>query len=126
MTATINESGTGAATGAVGRIARVTGPVIDAEFPADAMPGIYNALTVDVELDGNTSAITYASDQHLGENVIRAITMQSTDGLLRGQEVRDNGSVITSPIGDVVKVHIFNALGDSLDVESSELDVQEC
>ncbi|HIW46937.1 MAG TPA: F0F1 ATP synthase subunit beta [Candidatus Yaniella excrementigallinarum] len=125
MTATINESGTGAATGAVGRIARVTGPVIDAEFPADAMPGIYNALTVDVELDGKTSTITFETAQHLGENLVRAIAMQSTDGLVRGQEVRDTGSAITVPVGDVVKGHIFNALGDSLDVESSELDVQE-
>ena len=91
MTATINESGTGAATGAVGRIARVTGPVIDAEFPADAMPGIYNALTVDVELDGKTSTITFETAQHLGENLVRAIAMQSTDGLVRGQEVRDTG-----------------------------------
>lgn len=125
MTATINESGSSATAGAVGRIARVTGPVIDAEFPADAMPDIYNALTVELELDGEKSTITFETAQHLGENLIRAIAMQSTDGLVRGQEVRDTGAAISVPVGDVVKGHIFNALGDSLDVDISELDVQD-
>ncbi|HEY4577722.1 MAG TPA: F0F1 ATP synthase subunit beta [Yaniella sp.] len=125
MTATINESGTGATTGAVGRIARITGPVIDAEFPADAMPEIYNALTVQLTLNGETSTVTFETAQHLGENMVRAIAMQATDGLVRGQEVVDTGAPISVPVGDVVKGHIFNALGDSLDVDISELDVQE-
>src|SRR5690625_2344024 len=125
MTATINESGTGATTGAVGRIARITGPVIDAEFPADAMPEIYNALTVQLTLNDETTAITFETAQHLGENMVRAIAMQPTDGLVRGQEVVDTGEPISVPVGDVVKGHIFNALGDSLDVDISELDVQE-
>ncbi|MDN6637976.1 MAG: F0F1 ATP synthase subunit beta, partial [Yaniella sp.] len=80
MTATLNESGRSATGGAVGRISRVTGPVIDAEFPADAMPEIYNALTVEVELSGKKSTITFETAQHLGENMVRAIAMQSTDG----------------------------------------------
>ena len=125
MTATINESGTGATIGAVGRIARITGPVIDAEFPADAMPEIYNALTVQLTLNGETSTVTFETAQHLGENMVRAIAMQATDGLVRGQEVVDTGAPISVPVGDVVKGHIFNALGDSLDVDISELDVQE-
>ncbi len=125
MTATINESGTGATTGAVGRIARITGPVIDAEFPADAMPEIYNALTVQLTLEGKTTKVTFETAQHLGENMVRAIAMQATDGLVRGQEVLDTGAPISVPVGDVVKGHIFNALGESLDVDISELDVQE-
>src|SRR5699024_12318059 len=125
MTATINESGRSATGGAVGRISRVPGPVIDAEFPADAMPEIYNALTVDVELDGKKSTITFETAQHLGENLVRAIATQSTDGLVRGQEVRDTGSAMTVPVGDVVKGHIFIAIGDSLGVERSELDVPD-
>ena len=125
MTATINESGTGATTGAVGRIARITGPVIDAEFPADAMPEIYNALTVQLTLEGKTTKVTFETAQHLGENMVRAIAMQATDGLVRGQEVVDTGAPISVPVGDVVKGHIFNALGESLDVDISELDVQE-
>ena len=125
MTSTINETGTGATTGAVGRIARITGPVIDAEFPADAMPDIYNALTVQLTLNGKTNTVTFETAQHLGENMIRAIAMQATDGLVRGQEVTDTGAPISVPVGDVVKGHIFNALGESLDVDISELDVQE-
>ena len=125
MTATMNESGSGAKTGAVGRIARITGPVIDAEFPADAMPEIYNALTVQLTLGGQTSTITFEVAQHLGENMVRAIAMQATDGLVRGQEVIDTGQPISVPVGDVVKGHIFNALGDSLDVDIADLDVQE-
>ena len=125
MTATMNESGSGAKTGAVGRIARITGPVIDAEFPADAMPEIYNALKVQLTLGGQTSTITFEVAQHLGENLVRAIAMQATDGLVRGQEVIDTGQPISVPVGDVVKGHIFNALGDSLDVDIADLDVQE-
>src|SRR5690625_4337875 len=125
MTATINESGSGAKTGAVGRIARITGPVIDAEFPADAMPEIYNALTVELTLNGKTSTVTFETAQHLGENLVRAIAMEATDGLVRGQEVVDTGAPITVPVGDVVKGHIFNALGDSLDIDINELDVQD-
>src|SRR5699024_2401066 len=125
MTATINESETGATAGALGRIARITGPVIDAEFPADAMPEIYNALTVQLTLNGQTSTVTFETAQHLGENLVRAIAMEATDGLVRGQEVLDTGAPISVPVGDVVKGHIFNALGDSLDVDISELDVKE-
>ena len=59
MTATINDQGTGASTGgAIGRVARVIGPVIDAEFPANAMPEIYNALTAELTLNGQTRVVT--------------------------------------------------------------------
>src|SRR5699024_11355853 len=102
-----------------------TGPVVDSEFPAHAMQGIYNALSVDVELDVKTPTITLEAALHLGENLVRASAMQSTDGLVLRQEVRDSGSAITVPVGDVVKGHIFHARGDCVGVESSELDVQE-
>src|SRR5690625_126856 len=125
MTATINESGSGAKTGAVGRIARITGPVIDAEFPADAMPEIYNALTVELTLNGKTSTVTFETAQHLCDHLVRAIAMEATDALVRGQDVVDTGAPITVPVGDDVKGHIFNALGDSLDIDIKELDVQD-
>ncbi|MGO1182568.1 MAG: F0F1 ATP synthase subunit beta [Micrococcaceae bacterium] len=125
MTATINESGTGSATGAVGRIARVTGPVIDAEFPSDAMPEIYNALTAELTVNGETRTITFETAQHLGDNLVRAISLQSTDGLVRGAAVTDSGAPISVPVGDVVKGHIFNVLGEALDVETSTLEVNE-
>ncbi|PXA77516.1 MULTISPECIES: F0F1 ATP synthase subunit beta [Auritidibacter] len=125
MTATINDTATGQQAGAVGRVARVTGPVIDAEFPADAMPEIYNALTAEITIDGKTQTVTFEVAQHLGENLVRAISMQSTDGLVRGAEVKDTGAAISVPVGDVVKGHIFNVLGESLDVPTSELQVTE-
>ncbi|HEY2193594.1 MAG TPA: F0F1 ATP synthase subunit beta, partial [Actinomycetospora sp.] len=98
-----------------GRIARVLGPVIDVEFPRDAVPELFNALTFDVTLDGETKTLTLEVAQHLGDNQVRTIAMQPTDGVVRGQEVTDSGHSITVPVGDVVKGHVFNALGDCLD-----------
>src|SRR5262245_36855007 len=107
MTAAVEETRAG-----VGRVTRVIGPVVDAEFPRDAMPDIYAALKVDVELSGGTRTLTLEVAQHLGDNMIRAISMQPTDGLVRGTEVRDTGGPITVPVGDVTKGHVFNAIGE--------------
>src|SRR5512133_3550873 len=102
---------------AVGRVLRVIGPVVDAEFPRDAMPDIFNALHVDVTLAEGTKTLTLEVAQHLGDNVVRAISMQPTDGLVRGAEVTDTGSGISVPVGDVTKGHVFNALGDVLNAD---------
>src|SRR4051812_27808662 len=109
----------------VGRVVRVIGPVVDAEFPRDAMPDIYNALHVEVTLSEGTKTLTLEVAQHLGDNVIRAISMQPTDGLVRGSAVKDTGSGISVPVGDVTKGHVFNALGEVLNVDPSTLDIQE-
>jgi F-type H+-transporting ATPase subunit beta len=98
-----------------GRIARVLGPVIDVEFPRDAVPDLFNALTFEVTLDGETKMLTLEVAQHLGDNQVRTIAMQPTDGVVRGTEVTDTGSAISVPVGDVVKGHVFNALGKCLD-----------
>lgn len=124
MTATATEH-VAATTGATGRIARVIGPVVDVEFPADAIPSIYNALTTEITLNGETKTITFEVALHLGDNVIRAISLQATDGLVRGTAVVDTGAPISVPVGDVVKGHIFNVLGQPLDVTESELDITE-
>ena len=108
-----------------GRVARVIGPVVDIEFPSDAMPKIFNALNVEVTLAGETKKLTLEVAQHLGDNLVRAISMQPTDGMVRGSEVTDSGSPISVPVGDVTKGHVFNALGESLDVPTSSLNVQE-
>ena len=109
-----------------GRVARVTGPVVDVEFPVEAMPGLYNALHVDVDFgDGNARELTLEVAQHIGDNMIRAISMQPTDGLVRGAEVRDTGDSITVPVGDVTKSHVWNTLGKPLDVEESSLQINE-
>src|SRR6185437_12355519 len=100
---------------ATGRVVRVTGPVVDVEFPRDAMPDLFNALKVDVDLADLGKTLTLEVAQHLRDNVVRTISMQPTDGLVRGAEVRDTGGPISVPVGDVTKGHVFNALGECLD-----------
>ncbi|MPZ26559.1 MAG: F0F1 ATP synthase subunit beta [Micromonosporaceae bacterium] len=111
---------------ATGRVVRVIGPVVDAEFPRDGMPEIYHALHTDVQLAEGAKTLTLEVAQHLGDNLIRAISMQPTDGLVRGAEVRDTGSPISVPVGEVTKGHVFNAIGDCLNLTpGEELDVTE-
>jgi F-type H+-transporting ATPase subunit beta len=115
----------GTAGTATGRIARVTGPVVDVEFPVGSLPGIYNALHTDVTLGGETKTLTLEVAQHLGDNLVRTISLAPQDGMVRGAEVRDTGKPISVPVGDVVKGHVFNTLGESMDVPIAELNVQE-
>src|SRR5215468_5687424 len=110
---------------AVGRVVRVIGPVVDAEFPRDAMPDIYNALHVDVTLSGGTRTLTLEVAQHLGDNMVRAISMQPTDGLVRGAEVRDTGNAIEVPVGDVTKGRVWNVTGKCLNQDESEFEITE-
>jgi F-type H+-transporting ATPase subunit beta len=110
---------------ATGRVARVIGPVVDVEFPVDAMPGIYNALQVEVTLGEETKMLTFEVAQHLGDNLVRAISMQPTDGLVRGAPVVDTGESISVPVGDVTKGHVWNVLGETLDVPTSSLKITE-
>src|SRR6516225_6655331 len=126
MTATVeNPAGSGATTTGTGRVARVIGPVVDVEFPAEQMPEIYFALRVDVALGDVTRTLTLEVEQHIGDNMVRAISLQPTDGLIRGAEVTDTGAPIEVPVGDVTKGHVFNALGEPLDVPASSLKVTE-
>src|SRR5689334_14906556 len=108
MTVTDTETSTG-------RVVRVTGPVVDVEFPRNAVPELYNALHLDVSLETVAKRLTLEVAQHLGDNLVRTISMQPTDGVVRGQEVTDTGAPISVPVGDQVKGHVFNALGDCLD-----------
>jgi F-type H+/Na+-transporting ATPase subunit beta len=108
-----------------GRVARVIGPVVDIEFGRNSLPALYNALTVEIELGELSKTLTLEVAQHLGDDLVRAIALQPTDGLVRGAEVTDTGSSITVPVGDVTKGHVFNVLGESLDVPSSSLDIKE-
>jgi F-type H+-transporting ATPase subunit beta len=119
MTATLD-----AAT-ATGRVARVIGPVVDVEFGPDTMPDIYNALQVEVSIGAEVHTLTLEVAQHIGDNQVRAISMQPTDGLVRGTPVVDTGAPIEVPVGDVTKGHVFNALGRPLDVPEQSLHVTE-
>ncbi|MEU8788737.1 F0F1 ATP synthase subunit beta [Streptomyces sp. NPDC048643] len=102
---------------ATGRVARVIGPVVDVEFPVDAMPDIYNALHVEVADPANAGekkTLTLEVAQHLGDGLVRTISMQPTDGLVRQAAVTDTGSGITVPVGDFTKGKVFNTLGEVL------------
>ncbi|MEU9326228.1 F0F1 ATP synthase subunit beta [Streptomyces canus] len=105
---------------ATGRVARVIGPVVDVEFPVDAMPEIYNALHVEVAdpaLDGAKKTLTLEVAQHLGDGLVRTISMQPTDGLVRQAVVTDTGASITVPVGDFTKGKVFNTLGEVLNTD---------
>jgi F-type H+-transporting ATPase subunit beta len=120
MTATMDTTTDQAKAPGVGRVARVTGPVVDVEFPVEAMPELFNALTVDVSFDegeegGGTRMLTLEVAQHIGDNMVRTISMQPTDGLVRGANVQDTGAPISVPVGEVTKGRIFNLLGRPLD-----------
>jgi len=127
MTATTTEGATATQNQAgAGRVSRIIGPVIDVEFPADAMPAMYNLLTVDVELSGETKSLNLEVAQHIGDNMVRAISLQPTDGVVRGAPVKDSGGPITVPVGDVTLGHVFNTTGDCLNLKGDEkLEVTE-
>src|ERR1700729_4325308 len=124
-TAETTAAGGSASPAATGRVARVIGPVVDVEFATEEMPEIYNALHVDVTIGDTTRTLTLEIAQHLGDDTVRAISMQPTDGLVRGAAVTDTGGPITVPVGDVTKGHVFNVLGEPLDVPASSLNVTE-
>ena len=102
----------------VGRIEQVTGVVVDAVF-AGELPEIYSALTTELrtseEEDAESQTLTLEVQQHLGDNRVRAVAMDATDGLKRGQEVLDTGGPITVPVGEATLGRIFNLLGDTID-----------
>lgn len=117
---------------ATGRVARVIGPVVDVEFPVDAMPEMFNALKVEIDLSNQgegegegKKVLTLEVAQHLPDGMVRAISMQPTDGLTRGSIVSDTGSAISVPVGDGTKGVVFNALGEPLNVPKSEFKVTE-
>ena len=121
MTATAVEATSAAGAAGAGRVSRVIGPVVDIEFPADAMPGIYNALHVEVTMGQTTRTLTLEVAQHLGDNMVRAISMQPTDGMVRGASVSDTGRPIEVPVGDVTKGHVFNTIGECLNLKPGEV-----
>ncbi|MEM8923042.1 MAG: F0F1 ATP synthase subunit beta [Actinomycetota bacterium] len=107
-----------------GRIVAIAGPVVDAEFPPGSIPEINQAVEFNVTVDGETTPIMAEVAQQLGNNRIRAIAMRPTDGLQRGQEVRNLGHGLQVPVGDVTLGHIWNVMGQPLDVGLDEVDVE--
>ena len=102
-----------------GRVVAIAGPVVDVEFPPDALPEINFALEMDAELEGSTITITSEVAQQIGDSRVRAICLKPTDGLRRGTVVRNTGKGITMPVGDGVLGHVFNVIGEPLDIDRS-------
>jgi len=102
---------------AAGQIEEIKGVVIDAQFSTDDLPDIYNALEVDIERDGEKQTLVCEVQQHLGDDRVRAVAMDATDGLARGTEIRDTGGPITVPVGEGTLGRIFNLLGEPIDNE---------
>ena len=103
---------TTAAPAATGRVIQITGPVVDIEFPAGALPAIYNAVEIQ---RGDGEPLTCEVQQHLGNNWVRSVAMTTTDGLARGAAVLDTGAPITVPVGELTLNRVFNVLGDPID-----------
>jgi F-type H+-transporting ATPase subunit beta len=101
-------------TNAVGRIEEIQGVVIEATFPGGELPEIYNAITV--ERGGDGGVLVCEVQQHLGDDRVRAVAMDSTDGLARGMDVVDTGGPITVPVGKGTLGRIFNVLGEPIDL----------
>jgi len=125
MTATAPEATAENAGVGTGRVARVIGPVVDIEFPSDAIPEIYNALTVEIDLTAQGEGegkftLTLEVAQHLGDSTVRAIALKPTDGLVRGAVVTDTGAPISVPVGDVTKGHVFDVTGEVLNAKPGE------
>jgi len=98
---------------AAGRVIRITGPVVDVEFPAGELPGIYNAIEID-RGKGNEPLVCEVQ-QHLGNNWVRSVAMTTTDGLARGVSARDTGAAITVPVGEPTLGRVFDVLGKPID-----------
>ena len=100
----------------IGRITQIIGPVLDVAFPAGKMPNIYNALVVQGKNEaGDEIALTCEVQQLLGDHCVRAISMNATDGLMRGMDVVDTGDPLTVPVGEGTLGRIFNVLGEPVD-----------
>ena len=99
-----------------GKVVQVMGAVIDVEFPSGSLPNIFNALTLhNASIDDNPANLTLEVAQHLGDNVVRTIAMDTTDGLTRGVTVTDTGSGISMPVGECTLGRVLNLLGKPID-----------
>ena len=104
-----------------GKIVQIIGAVVDVDFSQAEMPAIYNALTVDYEIDGKPTQLVLEVEQHLPDGWVRTVAMSTTDGLKRGMEVIDTGAPISVPVGPKVLGRIFNVLGETVD-EKGQLE----
>src|SRR5512139_2122440 len=99
-----------------GNVIQVMGPVVDVAFPPGTLPEIYTALRVsNPAIDDREGNLVLEVAQHLGENTVRCIAMDTTDGLVRGWDVVNTGDVIRVPVGPATLGRIMNVIGEPVD-----------
>ena len=107
-----------------GRVVAIAGPVVDVEFPPNSLPEINTAVDMNLELEGERITVTAEVAQQIGDSRVRAICLKPTDGLRRGTRVHNTGRGITMPVGQGVLGHVFNVIGEPLDVDRVD-DIQD-
>ncbi len=108
-----------------GRVVTIVGPVVDVEFPPDALPEINYAVEFDIDFGGESETVVGEVAQHVGGNRVRCICMKATDGLVRGTPVRNTGAPISVPVGEKTLGHVFNVLGEALDLDRADVGADE-
>ncbi|MBM6860268.1 F0F1 ATP synthase subunit beta, partial [Clostridium saudiense] len=104
----------------VGKVVQVIGPVVDIKFDSDSLPNIYNKIEIEIEKEKLVTEV----EQHIGDDIVRTISMESTEGLKRGMKAIDTGECITVPVGEEVLGRVFNVLGNTIDNEG-DIEVKE-
>ena len=104
----------------VGKVVQVIGPVVDIKFKSDDLPNIYNEIRIDM----GEKVLVVEVEQHMGDDIVRTIAMESTDGLKRGMKAVDMGRCISVPVGREVLGRVFNVLGHPID-NAGEVDIKE-
>lgn len=104
----------------VGKVVQVIGPVVDIKFDSDALPNIYNEIRIDM----GDKLLIVEVEQHMGDDIVRTIAMESTDGLKRGMKATDMGRCISVPVGREVLGRVFNVLGHPID-NAGDVDIKE-
>lgn len=99
----------------IGKITQIIGPVLDIEFEPGNLPAIFNAIRIEGETSGKKFSLIAEVAAHLGNNIVRTVAMDSTDGLIRGMEAEDTGGPITVPVGRATLGRIMNVTGDPVD-----------
>jgi F-type H+-transporting ATPase subunit beta len=118
----MSENGTSTNTG---KVVEIKGVVIDVVFP-DRLPEIYHAVTMQLPSgEGGETTLVAEVQQHLGDDRVRAVAMDSTDGIARGMDVTDTGAPISVPVGRATLGRLFNVLGDTIDLEGGEVEADE-
>jgi F-type H+-transporting ATPase subunit beta len=108
----------------VGKVVQIIGPVVDCEFEEKHLPMIYNCVIIEGDSAGQPIRVTTEVQQHLGENRVRCVSMQPTDGMVRGMKAIDTGEAITVPVGPETLGRVMNVIGEPVD-EMGELKAKK-